>query len=1084
MDCVPSVHDRCENYALPGALPSDRASVACQQHKRNRGRCSFPSSCPSSCPPLLSFSSDSSARTSTQAQVRATPVTDDTGANAGANAESFVRLDAVAAADIAFSAADADRTRINTLQSDENTSTTADARETEPARTVYVPDLPPFRESSTRNFTWGSLDGDDFANVLHSAYCEVVHWRRNLFLVPSGSIGKKFVRELTRLFNEYAQASALESVALEAIMVASCLLLQKPHKSSKSREHVSALERRLNAWESGDIDGLLREGRAIQNHLAKGYPKTTGEQEEKHARVFSKLMLEGKTRAALRYLSDNQRHGLLDLDQLCGEKTVQEVLQEKHPAAGPVQRDALVLNGDIETPPFHSVLFDKINADAVRSSALRTQGSAGPSGIDAAGWRRLVASFHRESKDLCSAIAGFARRLCTECVDPEGIRAYVACRLVPLNKNPGVRPIGICEVLRRIVGKVVMSVVGDDVLSATGPIQLCAGHEAGAEAAVHAMSALFQDEGTDAVILVDASNAFNNLNRRVALLNITLLCPAIATILINCYRGEAPLFVAGTTILSKEGTTQGDPLAMAMFALASMPLIRRISTNGATQAWFADDAACGGKLVRIRHWWDRLVCCGPQHGYYPNAVKTIVIAKEHTKEEAESAFKETGVEITSVGSRYLGGAVGKKSFLEKFVQEKVSSWTMDIEQLSTFAKTQPHAAFAAFTHGLCHCWTYLTRVMPIEDHLLEPIEKSIREKFLPALTSQAPCNDQVRNLLSLPPRHGGLGISKPRTTQHSASVTICKPLVDAILNQEGKALEIRAQQRQLKNEQRKKQRIADKDAATELTGVLQPRLQRSILAASEKGASAWLTTMPIERHGFALHKGAFRDAIALRYGWSLEFCPSSCACGAQFDTEHLLTCSQGGYISLRHNELRDLTADLMKDVCSDVITEPQLQPVTDEHLPPSTNKDCEARLDVRARGFWNGSNEAFFDVRVFHPFASSYRNSSLAAIYRQHEKKKKREYSHRVREIEKGSFTPLVFSTTGGMGREATVVFQRLASLISDKTGDSYSVVLGWMRSRVSFSLLRSALLCLRGSHTKRHRSDTNIALASVEGRI
>ena len=181
-----------------------------------------------------------------------------------------------------------------------------------------------------------------------------------------------------------------------------------------------------------------------------------------------------------------------------------------------------------------------------------------------------------------------------------------------------------------------------------------------------------------------------------------------------------------------------------------------------------------------------------------------------------------------------------------------------------------------------------------------------------------------------------------------------------------------------------------------------------------------------------------------------------------------MICRQGGYVSLRHNELRDLTASLLKKVCNDVQTEPPLQPVTGERLPRSANREDGARLDVRARGFWDGSmQDAFFDVRVFHPFASSYQSLSLSSLYRQHETKKKSEYGSRVREIEHGCFTPLVFSTCGGMGREADIVFKRLASMISNKTSESYAVVMGWMRTRLSFSLLRSALSCLRNTRPK-----------------
>ena len=100
--------------------------------------------------------------------------------------------------------------------------------------------------------------------------------------------------------------------------------------------------------------------------------------------------------------------------------------------------------------------------------------------------------------------------------------------------------------------------------------------------------------------------------------------------------------------------------------------------------------------------------------------------------------------------------------------------------------------------------------------------------------------------------------------------------------------------------------------------------------------------------------------------------------------------------------------------------------------------------------------------------------------------KKKNEYGSHVREIERGCFTPLVFSTTGGMGREDEIVFKRLASLISNKSGESYAVVMGWIRTSVSFSLLRSALLCLRNTRSKPAKSneDTCTSVVSAEANV
>ena len=95
----------------------------------------------------------------------------------------------------------------------------------------------------------------------------------------------------------------------------------------------------------------------------------------------------------------------------------------------------------------HPVFFDCITGATIRATALKLSGSAGPSGIDAAGWRRLCVSFHSASKELCNAIAELARRICTQFIDPTSMQAFVACRLIPLNKNPDVRPIGVCECL-------------------------------------------------------------------------------------------------------------------------------------------------------------------------------------------------------------------------------------------------------------------------------------------------------------------------------------------------------------------------------------------------------------------------------------------------------------------------------------------------------------------------------------------------------------------------------------------------------------------------------------------------------------
>jgi len=170
-----------------------------------------------------------------------------------------------------------------------------------------------------------------------------------------------------------------------------------------------------------------------------------------------------------------------------------------------------------------------------------------------------------------------------------------------------------------------------------------------------------------------------------------------------------------------------------------------------------------------------------------------------------------------------------------------------------------------------------------------------------------------------------------------------------------------------------------------------------------------------------------------------------------------------------------------------VCVEPALQLLTGEQLSHATaNREDSTQLDVRACGFWGLQQQsAFYDVRVFNPCAPSCRGTQMDACYRRHEREKCRAYEQRVREVEWGSFTPLVFSTSGGMGRAATVTYKRLVSLLATKPELPYSVVMGWLRCRLSFSLLRSAVMCLRGSRSARsHVPCNSMDIAVHEGRI
>ena len=113
----------------------------------------------------------------------------------------------------------------------EGPSTELESGISDPHRHVHDYPLPSFSHVHEPTFTWGNQDGSSFADSVTCCYAEVVRWKRNLFKVPSGKAGASFVKELTCLFKAYTEASALESVALKAVMILPHLLLQKSHRT-------------------------------------------------------------------------------------------------------------------------------------------------------------------------------------------------------------------------------------------------------------------------------------------------------------------------------------------------------------------------------------------------------------------------------------------------------------------------------------------------------------------------------------------------------------------------------------------------------------------------------------------------------------------------------------------------------------------------------------------------------------------------------------------------------------------------------------------------------------------------------------
>ena len=190
-------------------------------------------------------------------------------------------------------------------------------------------------------------------------------------------------------------------------------------------------------------------------------------------------------------------------------------------------------------------------------------------------------------------------------------------------------------------------------------------------------------------------------------------------------------------------------------------------------------------------------------------------------------------------------------------------------------------------------------------------------------------NSRHGYITTIPVRCGGLGIpilTEKASADFEASMTITAPLVTLMMLQSN-TLPDKNLVKQARSEAESKMKSKLTEKIKKIEQSLPVNVMRAVSHAKLKGASSWLSTMPLEEQGFTLTKGEFRDAIAMRYAKDIRGLPSKCPCGQTFDLNHALNCKRGGFVIMRHNNIRDFEANLLRKICADVETEPPLQPL-------------------------------------------------------------------------------------------------------------------------------------------------------------
>ena len=261
-------------------------------------------------------------------------------------------------------------------------------------------------------------------DFLKKCYSEKVHWKPQFVTLSKNKTGPCFIASLSIIFNEVAEneKSRNSNVALYFAMVMPHLVLART-KEKRETSIGKTIQRRTEAWLSCEFEAFLNEAKAVQQRI----PKVRKTQNPDEMKSFDIQMSSGKISNALRFLDESQKGNVLSLQERVGNKTVMQILQEKHPKPM-TSKDSYVTNENDHTLEHHHSFFDKMNTSKVRKTAMATQSSHGLSGVDANDWRRWLSHFGKASTNLCKALAAFARRLALE--QMHDLTPYNACHAV------------------------------------------------------------------------------------------------------------------------------------------------------------------------------------------------------------------------------------------------------------------------------------------------------------------------------------------------------------------------------------------------------------------------------------------------------------------------------------------------------------------------------------------------------------------------------------------------------------------------------------------------------------------------------
>ncbi|KAL7549341.1 hypothetical protein ACHAWF_012611, partial [Thalassiosira exigua] len=604
-------------------------------------------------------------------------------------------------------------------------------------------------------------------------YDKIVSYAHPLYTPPQGRVGNEFIRAQAE---EFAKVRRRETNSEQALIFAPCILC-KESGVTRARDIRRRIERRMELWKQGKIAELVQDTVATARHRAGGKRKDKDDDsiaQRYHSTVIQGKLraakggiyspedidTKPKTKRVIDVLHEKQPELMIpDLESEgwksfeeydecpssvpldCTEETVQLVTGKLGGGAGPGSVDAVQVKDWLlhhgrtsqelreelaawvewlgnTTPPWAA--FRALMG--CRMSALDKQPGVRPLSIGEI-WR------HAMAKCVLTVCGEDAKAACGStqlCAGLEaGIEGAIHSVLETAAEDDCLE-FGDWEVDDDIWEKEAEEGEVQDSLPARREREAMAARLLTQEDAEASGGEMEESEVADAsqghegkvLFLVDATNGFNMLSRLGMLWTVRHRTPKLSTFAFNCYHHEVRLVCRrpgkpALILLSKEGVTQGDPFAMALYGITLCPLAEHLREGfpEVLQPWYADDAAMMAAAAEVACCMVELMRVGPMFGYHPEPDKSWVICPLGSEGAARAAFEAEGLGSVKYSRRwrYVGGFVGSKGMRDRWVEPKVEEWVKGIEALAKVAVRYPQSAYKGFTDSLQAEWQYLSR---------------------------------------------------------------------------------------------------------------------------------------------------------------------------------------------------------------------------------------------------------------------------------------------------------------------------------------------------------------------------------------